>query len=106
MNTEIIDTLRLTDNEGTSCPFWMIVDTGGLMDIIKGVAEHGELPSHDYLLSSVAMSAIEAPFFSRQDAEDYLKARRYAYTEHAKVWCSSGYRSRKYKKMCTEIGLN
>jgi len=94
---DIVNALINSDNEGTDSPWWMVIDTGPMMDIIEGAIKNEEKPRHDYLLSSIAMSCIVGPFFSREDAEGYLKSRSYDYSKHAKVWCSSGYRSQKYR---------
>lgn len=102
---EIVETLKKADNEGTAEPWWVMFDLGHLHDMFVGTAEHGEIPSMDRILTAVAMN-MAGPFFSRGDAENYLKSRRYDYTEHAKVWCSSGYRSQKYKDFYrSEVGL-
>jgi hypothetical protein len=93
---EIIETLRKADNEGTESPWWMLIDPKNIYDTIAGVAEHGDTPDMSYVLNAIAF-AVEGPFFSREDAETYLKNRRYAYSDEAKVWCGSGYRSQKYK---------
>ena len=102
MNNEIKETLIKADNEGTDSPYWMVIDVKPMMDIIEGAIENKEPPSKDYIISSLAMSCIVAPFFSRADAENYLKARSYDYSSDAIVWCSSGYRSQKYRKFYRE----
>lgn len=100
----IVETLKETDNEGTESPVWLLIDPKSMHETLEGVAEHGEVPDIDRVLTTMAF-AIEGPFFCREDAENYLKARRYAYSSEAKVWCASGYRSQKYKALCREIGV-
>ncbi len=95
MNKQI--TINITgDNEGTESPWWVLIDPRAIQTMMEGCAEHGEVPSADRILSSIAFS-IEGPFFSRKEGEDYLKARAYDYSKNAGVWCSSGYRSAQYR---------
>jgi hypothetical protein len=93
---EIIETLSSADNEGTESPWWILIDPSQIKGMIQGAAEHGNNYSEERISSAIAFS-VEGPFFSREDAEGYLKSRRYAYSEDAVVWCCSGYRSQKYK---------
>lgn len=99
---EIINTLKNSDNEGTDSPWWMVIDPGQIQGMLEGVAEHNEVPDSDHISNAIAFS-VEGPFFSRLDAETYLKNRRYAYSDGAIVWCGSGYRSQKYKSFMREI---
>lgn len=85
------------DNEATDSPWWVLIDPKTIQQIMEGVAEHGELPSTDYILGVIACS-IEGPYLSRKEAEDYLQSRHYAYSNDAKVWCASGYRADQYKQ--------
>lgn len=84
-------------NEATDSPWWVLIDPKMVQQIMEGVAEHGELPSTDYILGVIAGS-IEGPYLSRKEAEDYLRSRHYAYSSDAKVWCASGYRADQYKQ--------
>ncbi len=68
------------DVEATDIPVWYIVDPKQIMRLDIGFL----------------MSMITGPFFSRQSAEDHLTARRHAYTDNAKVWCDSAFRSSEY----------
>ncbi len=81
---EIVETLKNADNEGTESPYWLVIDPkmGG-----------GNIKTRP---DQIAF-CIDGPFFSREDAENYLKSRRYAYSDKAIVWCHSGYWSKKYK---------
>lgn len=65
------------DNEGTASPWWAVVDP------------------HQNMRADLAAAAgqITGPFFSRAEAEGYLKRRRHAYSKRARVWCFSGYYS-------------
>lgn len=83
-------------NEGTDAPWWVLIDPSMLREMMVGVAEHGEIPSADRILSAIAFS-LEGPYFSREEAEGYLRSRPYAYSTSAKVWCHSGYRAEQYK---------
>lgn len=89
-------------NEGTESPWWILIDPSHLRAMFEGVAKHGEIPDEDRILTAIAHS-IEGPYFSREEAEDYLKSRRYAYSEDAKVWCHSGYRTTQYR-MAIKVG--
>ena len=77
---EIVNTLKAAPNEGTAAPWWMIIDPRQNMrcDIYE------------------AASYITGPFFSREDAESFLKATRYNFSSRAKVYCHSGCYSKKY----------
>lgn len=97
MSEEIIETLKQADNEGTESPYWLLIDPIQMLGRLEGVAHHGEIPSAEQVTTEIAFS-VEGPFFSREDAETYLKNRNYAYSSEARVWCVSGYRSRKYKE--------
>ena len=81
---EIKETIIKSDNEGTMAPYWLIIDPELIEWEISGDAIH-----------QIA-SAITGPFFSRADAEGYLKACHYRFSEKAGVYCHSGHASRKY----------
>jgi hypothetical protein len=72
------------DHEGTESPYWLILDP------------------HQMLALNVndLASMITGPFFSRKEAQDHLEARSYNFSEHAKVYCHSGYWSHQYKEAC------
>lgn len=84
---DILDELMQADNEGSDSPWWMVVDPAQNMSMDP---------------AGTAMR-IEGPFFSRQSAEEYLQARRYAYGTRAVVWCASGYWSHKWRTLMREI---
>lgn len=86
---KIIETLKNADNESTACPYWLIIDP----------KQNMSCDPH-----AVAMN-IEGPFFSREDAEEYLQRRRYNYSKKAVVYCASGYFSDKYRKLCKDNGI-
>jgi predicted LPLAT superfamily acyltransferase len=67
-------------NEGTSAPYWLILDPKQNMDCdIHSMAFH-----------------ITGPFFSREEAENELQATKYNYSHRAKVYCMSGCHSHQY----------
>ena len=72
-----------TDTEATASPWWMIIDPRQNMKV------------NSYGISNIA-AMITGPFFSREEAEAHLEARRYAYSKNAGVYCDSGWRSRQY----------
>ena len=84
---EIVSTLQKAGHEGTESPYWLILDPRQMFRC--DVHELG--------------SMITGPFFSRKDAEDHLKSRSYNFSNHARVYCHSGYYSYKYKMLCREI---
>lgn len=75
--------LEVSDkNECTDSPYWLVLD-----------------PEQNMSCCPHQMAGtIEGPFFSREEAEEYLKQRRYAYSDRAVVYCLSGYRSRQYRE--------
>ena len=87
MNNVISETLKHANNEGTAEPYWLILDPSQNMscDI--------------YVLAN----QITGPFFSRKDAQEHLENRAYAYSSKARVFCHSGYWSKKYKDYYREI---
>ncbi len=70
------------ENEATSFPWWAIVEPRQNMSVDL----------------SRAAGQITGPFFSREEAEDELKATRYNYSKRAAVWCFSGCYSRRYQE--------
>ena len=84
---EITTTLENADCEGTESPWWMVIDPRQMF----------RLDVHS------VNSMITGPFFSREDAAEYLNRRRYAFSKHARVYCASGYWSNKYKNLCREL---
>jgi len=84
---EIIRTLKGANNEATSAPYWLILDPIQNM----GCDIH-------YLASQIT-----GPFFSREDAESFLKATRYNFGDRARVYCLSGCYSYKYERLYKAI---
>jgi hypothetical protein len=78
------------DNEGTSSPFWIIID-----------------PSQNFKVNSDGIyniaSMITGVWFSREKAEAFLKRTRYNFGEHAKVFCASGTDSEDWVEFCKTI---
>lgn len=66
--------LRKQDNEGTRAPYWVIVDP----------KQNMSKDPHE------AASQFTGVFFSREDAERFLKRRRYNFSKRAVVYCMSG----------------
>lgn len=85
------------NNEGNDSPWWILIDPRAIKQMLEGVAECGDIPSDDSIITTIAMASIEGPFFSRESGEAYLKARHYEYSKDAVIWCSSGYWSQEYK---------
>lgn len=85
---EIEKTIRIADNECTDSPYWLIIEPRGrnIKTRIEDIA-----------------NCITGPFFSREDAENHLKTRRYNFSDKARVWCFSGYWSEKYKNALRNI---
>ena len=80
MNQEIVDTLVAANNEGTRSPWWVILD-----------------PRQNMSCDLHVLGAmIDGPFFSRKDAEAFLAATYYNFSDKAVVYCLSGCHSRKY----------
>ncbi len=74
---EAVPASDLPGNEATAYPYWMIIDPIQMMrPTLGGVA-----------------SMVSGPFFSREEAENKLKAQRYNYTKRAAVYCCSGHMS-------------
>ena len=69
------------DNEATASPWWVILDPKG-----SGVGISG----------TKIGPMIDGPYFSREDAEAYLEAKRYNYGKNPVVYCLSGHTSRKF----------
>jgi hypothetical protein len=79
-------TIELSErNEGTSAPWWSIIDPR--QNLRLGV---------DGIYNVASM--ITGPFFSRQEAENFLQATHYNFSKHAKVFCHSGCYSRQYSE--------
>lgn len=85
----IIGTLTEADNEGTRCPYWLILDPNQNMSCNLHYMAGG----------------ITGPFFCREDAEQFLKATRYNFSDRAVVYCLSGHNSRKYEAVCNEARI-
>ena len=75
----------IVNNEGTSSPWWMIIDPQQNMS-------KGRNACHNIA------GMITGPFFSRSDAQAHLDRRRYAFGDGAVVYCNSGYWSEQYNK--------
>ena len=87
--TEIIDTLKSADNEGSRAPWWSIIEPTQLFRI-----DHHQIAG-----------MITGPFFCREDAEDFLKRTKYNFSKHARVFCHSGCYSKKYENLCKSLKI-
>lgn len=74
----------MKDNEATAYPWWLIIDPKQMMKPEARI---------------VGMSMITGPFVNRERAERYLKARSYAFSDRAVVWCASGHESEHWRKL-------
>ena len=84
--THVEITLRVsTQTEITRSPWWLIVD-----------------PRQNFRTGAEGVSNIahmvSGPFFSREEAEDYLRSRHYHFSKSARVYCHTGFRSVQYDK--------
>lgn len=75
------------DNEATSYPWWIIIDPRQQL-----------VPARD-MIHHVA-SQVTGPFFSRQEAQEYLDNHRYNYGKHVGVYCMSGHKSASFRQAC------
>ena len=73
-------------NESTAEPWWMIINPRQSLRCcvheINGM--------------------ITGPFFSREEAQNELTSRRYAYGKYAHVYCASGCYTNQYRKACRD----
>lgn len=69
-----------TKTEMTDAPWWIIIDPKKRASGAIGIANQ-----------------ITGPFFSREEAQDHLEARHYAFSKGAIVYCKSGYWTEEYK---------
>lgn len=71
------------ETESTASPWWMIIDP------------RQNFRTDNQALHDIA-GMITGPFFSREEAEDFLSATRYNFGKNAKVFCHSGHNSKQY----------
>ena len=83
----VADTLRNSDSEGTSAPWWTIIDPKQNMNCDPHTVGFN----------------IVGPFFSREDAENFLSATRYNFSKRAVVYCNSGCYSKKYVDFYNDV---
>jgi hypothetical protein len=108
VNALITKTLQQADNEGTESPYWLIIDPSAILGALVWLDGDEKIYAEldDKNCERVADNiphCITGPFFSREDAEGHLTARKYAFSSKAYVYCHSGYWSQKYKTFCREI---
>ncbi|WP_164561972.1 hypothetical protein [Nitratidesulfovibrio vulgaris] len=75
-----------SNSEGTEAPYWLIIDPFKMLR-----------PSVDDVAAMIT-----GPFFSREEAEEHLDARRYAFSDSACVYCHSGHASTVYRQAWRE----
>lgn len=83
----------MDNNEGTSAPWWMIVDPKQNMSTGRDAC---------YNIASM----ITGPFFSRREAQAHLDSRRYDFGANAVVYCHSGCWSDKYSDAIRKAEFN
>jgi hypothetical protein len=71
------------ENEGTSCPWWMIIDPQQNFSKQRDACH-------------VIASMITGPFFSREEAQTFLDRTRYNFGKNAVVYCASGCYAKQY----------
>ena len=74
-------------NEATAYPYWLIIDP-------KRVPLCNLKIRCDYI-----SSAVTGPFFSRESATEHLRIAAHHFSEHAIVYCASGYESDDWVKL-------
>lgn len=83
--------MKISDkNEGTSYPFLIIIDP------------HQNFSKGSQGLHNIA-GMITGVWFSREAAEEHLKARRYNFGEGARVYCHSGCYSEDWKELTNQL---
>ena len=84
---ELLEKLRdESKHEGTSFPFWLIIEP------------RKNLRKDSQSIQNIA-SMIIGVFFSRKDAQDFLDRTRYNFSKYATVYCHSGYNSLDWRKL-------
>lgn len=74
------------ENEGTSDPYWFIID-----------------PKQNMSCSAFAAAMqVTGPFFSREEGEAHLRRARHHFGKNAVVWCNSGCDSGQYSEKYRE----
>lgn len=73
-------------NEITNCPYWLVIDPEQMMK-----------PT----IHSVARM-IKGPFFSREEAESYVKCNHYNFSDRVGVYCHAGHNSPQYMNACNK----
>jgi hypothetical protein len=77
------------ENEGTANPYWIIIDPNEEEEEDLNCFEDGE----DYKTKKGGINNIAfmvtGLFFSREEAENYIKNKSYNYSRNAKVYCYS-----------------
>lgn len=74
------------ETEATDSPWWVIIKPRGMIHSASDIS-----------------SRLTGPFFSRQDAQDHVNARKHAFNDKTEIWCLSGYWSRKFKLMYRDM---
>lgn len=83
--------MKISDkNEGTAYPYWIIIDP------------RQNFNTGNQGLHNIA-GMITGVWFSREAAEDYLKAHRYNFGDSARVYCHSGCYSSDWTELTNEL---
>ena len=103
-----MSTLKQSNNEGTESPYWLIIDPSAVLGSLTWMDGEERIfadldESNCERIADQIPLCITGPYFSRQDAEEHLKARHYGFSRLAYVYCHSGYWSQKYKDFCRKI---
>ena len=76
-------------NEGTSSPWWMILD-----------------PQQNMRCSPHSLAGqVTGPFFSREEATLVMNQKKHHYSDRAIVYCASGYYTNQYHTKCVEAQM-
>ncbi|MCD8139300.1 MAG: hypothetical protein LUE17_05910 [Planctomycetaceae bacterium] len=75
----------MPDNEACAAPYWMIIDPERVSD-----------DREDKSFVASIVNALAGPFFSRDEAKEYLDAQKHNFSAKAVVWSLYG-RSRIYQ---------
>lgn len=79
-------------NEGTTYPFWIIID-----------------PAQNFKTNSDGIhkiaGMITGVWFSREAAQEFLDKTRYNFSKNARVYCHSGYYSQDWVELCKTLEL-
>lgn len=87
----MVDCYKGKLQEATDSPYWIVIDPSIL----------NRRKKRKITFSEVAC-CIHGVFFSREEAEGWYLENAYNYSDEARIFCNSGWRSKKYKKLWEE----